>query len=68
MPVNRRELVDIVATAFRTSHPTRSEILGVAVEAGARPEVIELLRSVPDRRYQDVRDIWTELPEVPAGD
>lgn len=67
MSVTRLEMVDIVANAFRSSNPTRAELLGVAVQEGARPQIIELLQSLPDRRYQDVRDVWTELPQVPVG-
>lgn len=67
MSVTRLEMVEIVANAFRSSLPTRTELLSAAVEERARPEVISLLEQLPDRRYQDVRDIWTELPDVPVG-
>lgn len=65
--VSRVEMVDVVANAFRVASPTRQEILSAAIEHRARPAVIQHLERLPERRYTDVRDIWTELPDVPVG-
>jgi hypothetical protein len=66
VPVSRMEIVDTVDSAFETGGADRSEILTAAVATGARPEVIETLERLPDRRFADVRELWQELPELPV--
>lgn len=65
MPVSRMEIVDAVGSAFEAGGADRSQILTAAVATGARPEVIETLERLPDRRFGDVRKLWQELPELP---
>lgn len=64
MSVSRTDLFEAVASAFRFSSPSRDELL---LEAGLNevdPEMIALLESLPARRFRDVRDIWSELPDL----
>lgn len=63
--VTRIEIVERVGPAFIDGSADRSEILAAA--ARSRPEVIELLRTLPERRYRVVNELWDELRHVPVG-
>jgi hypothetical protein len=48
------------------SRPAGSRLLVVALSAGARQTVLDLLRSLPgDRQFSAVRDVWAYLSNVP---
>jgi hypothetical protein len=64
--VTRFEVVMGVSPAFQYGRPDRSQILSAADQTGARPEVVALLRKLPDRRYDAPNDLWVELPDVPV--
>lgn len=66
-PVTRMELVDHVETAFAAAPASRSDLLAAATASHARPEVIEVLRGLPEGVvYRGVRDLWPELGDVPV--
>lgn len=66
--VTRIEIVEKVEAAFAAGKGAdRSEILAAATAAHARPEVIELLGTLPDRRFGKANDLWEELHHVPVG-
>lgn len=66
--VTRVEIVEKVGEAFAAGKGAdRSEILAAATAAHARPEVLELLGTLPDRKYGRVNDLWEELHHVPVG-
>lgn len=64
-PVTRVEVVDHLASAFGGGPLTKHALACEAERAGARPEVLKLLRGLPDRRFSRPQDLWTELPQVP---
>jgi hypothetical protein len=64
--VSRTELVQAVGEAFGSRSATRDDMLAAATDAGARREVLDLLRGLRARDYNDVRQLWTELPEIPV--
>lgn len=67
-PVTRMELVDHVETAFTTGPVTRGDLLAVATASHARPEVIAVLQRLPESApYRSVRDLWSELADVPVS-
>jgi hypothetical protein len=61
------ELVDHIENAFGTGPASRAELLAAAAGNHARPEVISVLSQLPDIRYRNVRDLWSELADVPVG-
>lgn len=66
--VTRVEIVEKVGEAFAAGKEAdRSEILAAATAAHARPEAIELLSTLPDRRFGRANDLWEELQHVPLG-
>lgn len=65
-PVTRVEVIDHVADAFGAAGATRAELLALAEQTGARPDLIALLRRLPDRRFHRPHELWAELPEVPV--
>lgn len=67
MAVTRMEIVEAVDPAFAGGGAERSEVLAAAIAQGARPQVIETLERLPDRRFSEVRELWTELADVPVG-
>lgn len=67
MAVTRTELAAHVEAAFTAGPATRDRILAYAAGSHARPEVIGVLRSLPDKSYPSIRDLWYELGHVPIG-
>lgn len=67
-PVTRMELVDHIETAFAAAPADRSDLLAAATASHARPEVIAVLRRLPESGlYRGVRDLWSELADVPVS-
>ena len=64
MSVSRSELLDAVASAFRVAAPSRQELLLEAQLNEAESQVVQLVASLPDQRFDDVRAVWAELPEL----
>lgn len=64
--VTRLEIAEAVRPAFGGDGATRDEII-VAAELASRPEVVDALRSLPDRRYNRLNELWEELHDVPVG-
>lgn len=62
----RRLIVDHVELAFVGPVTSTADVLAAAIHSHAAPEVISLLRTLPERSYAGVRDLWSELPEVPV--
>lgn len=65
--VTRVEIVDTIGPVFLKGSADRTEILAVATAGQARPEVLELLGALPDRRFGVVNELWEELRHVPVG-
>ena len=64
--VTRVEIAKVVGEVFRRGGAGRGEILAAA-EAGNRPEVVAVLRGLPERRYGRLNELWEELGDVPVG-
>jgi uncharacterized protein DUF2795 len=64
----RAELIAHVEAAFTAGPASRDRLLAYAIGSHARPEVIELLRTLPDKPYATARDLWSEIACVPVGD
>ena len=65
--ITRIEIADYVERAFSTGPATREDLLTAARAAGARLAVLDLLTTLPDRSYVELRQLWTDLPETPIG-
>jgi hypothetical protein len=63
--VTRVEVIDHIGEAFTGNPLTRSDLVGAAQRADARPAVIELLGQLPDRRFARPHDLWQDLGHVP---
>ena len=66
MPVTRVEIADHVRAAFAHGPAPRQALVVAATRSGARPEVLGVLERLPDRRYQELRHLWGDLPDVPV--
>lgn len=64
-PVTRIEVIDHLKSAFDSTAATKSDLLAEARNTGARAQVVELLQSLPERRFLRPNELWTELPDVP---
>lgn len=67
MTVTRIELAAHVEAAFSGTPATRDRMLAYATGSHARPEVIAVIQSLPDKPYPSIRDLWYELGHVPVG-
>lgn len=65
MPVTRSEIADHVRAAFALGPATRQALVDAAAGSHARPEVLGILRRLPDHRYQELRHLWGDLSEMP---
>jgi hypothetical protein len=64
--VTRVEIVDHLEAAFADAPVQRDDLLDAVLTAGARPQLIEVLRRLPERRrFHNPRDLWQHLAEVP---
>ena len=67
MPVTRTELAVNLEAAFAAGPATRSTMLAHATGSHARPEIITVLRALPDKPYPTIRDLWYDLSDIPIG-
>jgi hypothetical protein len=65
-PVTRSEIADHVEEVFEGGAVERDELVAAAIETGARPEAISTLQSLPARRYGALRQLWSDLPDLPV--
>lgn len=64
--VTRIEIAEAVSVAFAKGGADRAQILAAA-GAETRPEVVQMLETLPDRRYGRLNQLWEELEDVPVG-
>lgn len=64
--VTRDDVLEAVAGCFRGGGATRDDLIEQALQNGAHPAVIEILRRLPDRRIGNVRQIWELVPDIPV--
>ena len=65
--VTRIEIADHVESAFAAGPATRDDLIAAARTANARTALLDTLSALPDRQYGELRQLWTELAEVPMG-
>ena len=65
--VTRAELARHIETAFGTGPVTRDALVACAQATQARAELVAVIRTLPDKTYQGIRDLWYELAHVPVG-
>ncbi len=61
----RTEIAEAVGGVFSGGPVSRAELIDTATAAGARPQVATTLERLPDRRFEELRDLWGLLPGVP---
>jgi len=66
-PVTRVELLNHIEAAFASGPASRGDLLQSAINTHARPDVLEMLRRLPDGEFRQPRDLWRELVDVPIG-
>jgi hypothetical protein len=66
MTLTRSEIADYIESAFEHGPAGRDDLIDTAVTNRARPDVLSTLRSLPDRRFGRLRDLWEHLPEMPV--
>lgn len=64
LPVTRVEIAEAVRTAFDGGGADRAKILDAA--ANTRPEVLQALARLGDRRYTRLNEIWEDLTGIPV--
>jgi hypothetical protein len=64
--LTRLEVAEAVGDAFGLRSVNRDALLQTAERAGARPEVLAVLHRLPAREFSDLRQLWSELPDMPV--
>jgi hypothetical protein len=59
-------MFDALAPAFRLGSPSREDLLGEAAARSARPELLALLERLPAGRFEDLRAVWAQFPDLPV--
>ncbi|GAA4289063.1 DUF2795 domain-containing protein [Georgenia daeguensis] len=67
MNVTRVELAEIFRPVMDGTVRSADELVSVAVAAGAHPDAVEVVRSLPPGEYRRMTDLWRHLPGVPVG-
>lgn len=65
--VTRLEIADHVESAFTTGPASSIRLLDAARTSGARPALLAVLAGLPDRQYAELRQLWTDLADLPIG-
>jgi hypothetical protein len=65
-PLTRLEVAEAVGHAFRMGAVRRDALVETAERGGARAEVAAALRTLPGREFTDLRQLWSDLPEMPV--
>jgi hypothetical protein len=65
MTVSRSEIAGLVGPSLTRGSHSNAEILAFAVDAGARPAVVDALRGMRNRSYSGLRSLWAEFPDMP---
>lgn len=63
--VTRTEIAEAVRDAFGPRPVSRAEIIAAAQSSGARAEVVDALQHGLRQEYSDLRQIWSDLPDMP---
>lgn len=66
LKVTRIEIAEAVSGVFVGGGADRAQILAAA-RAEARPAVVHVLESLPNRRYGRLNQLWEELEDIPVG-
>lgn len=67
LPVTRLEVAEMVAGAFDQHDVVlRDDLIAAALEASARPEVLDVLAHVSNSKFHSVRDLWRDLGHLPV--
>jgi Protein of unknown function (DUF2795) len=64
--VTRTKIANHIEAAFASGAAARDRLLAYAASSHARPAVIALIRSLPDRAYPNIRALWNDLAHVPV--
>lgn len=65
-PVTRSEIARHTAAAFGHPPATPGDLAEAVIASQGRPEIIAVLRRLPDRKYTQLRQLWPHLPEIPV--
>jgi len=65
LTVTRLEIAEHVASGFIGSPLTREQLVALAHRSGAQLAVERILQQLPDGQFQDVRQLWPALPDMP---
>lgn len=61
------EILEAVGEVFGPSGASTGDVIDAAQSHGVRPEVLEILRRLPERRYVRANQLWEELTDLPVG-
>lgn len=63
--VCRVEIADCLEDAFGGPPVSPASLVAFAAGHGARPSVLEVLGRLHEREYRNLRDLWSELADIP---
>ena len=64
--VSRTEIAECVEGAFAEGPVSPTDLIEFAADHGARPPVVRVLGRLDHDRYRELRELWSELSDVPV--
>ena len=65
--VSRTEIAGCLEDAFGGAGAlTCADVVAFAADHGARPPVLKVLGRLSESAYRDLRELWSELADVPV--
>ena len=65
-PVTRAELMRAIRLAFDAGGVSRDALVAAALGVGARPAVLDTIRTLPNDTVRGPRELWAHLPDLPV--
>jgi hypothetical protein len=66
--VTPQRIVHFVRSTFDGDGTPREELIAAAKRNGPEPEVVEAVDRLRRSHYRELRQIWTDLYDVPVGE
>jgi hypothetical protein len=64
LPPSHSKIAQLIGDRFDAGPATAVELIIAARIRGAHPAVLDMLSRLPNRPYNDLQHVWSELPQL----